>query len=345
MIAIHHKEEGFSPDWIHYCERSGIPYKRVNCYDSDIVKQLEDCDALMWHFHHASPKDILFAKELIYSLETAGKVVFPNFHTAWHFDDKVGQRYLLEAIDAPIVPSYVFYEKEKALEWSSKTEYPKVFKLRRGSGSSHVRLVEDERMAKKLIRQAFGKGFSQYNPAPNLKERWRKYKAGLIPFSSVLKGVLRFGYTTEFDRVAGNEKGYAYFQDFVPGNRSDIRIVIIHNRAFAIKRMVRENDFRASGSGFIKYEKENFDEDTVRLSFKIAEKLKSQSLAIDYLYDNGDPKIVEISYGYSKEVYQPCTGYWDRQLNWVQGPFNPQEWMVDSVLKEIRKNQTTAGSI
>jgi hypothetical protein len=50
-----------------------IPYKIVNCYDSDIIKNLKDCDALMWHHNHANPRDFLFAKELLFSLET-GKV-------------------------------------------------------------------------------------------------------------------------------------------------------------------------------------------------------------------------------------------------------------------------------
>lgn len=26
-----------------------------------------------------------------------------------HFDDKIGEQYLLEAVDAPVVPGYVFY--------------------------------------------------------------------------------------------------------------------------------------------------------------------------------------------------------------------------------------------
>ncbi len=340
MLAIHDKKEGFSSDWIRYCKDNDIPFKRVNCYSNDIIHQLADCDALMWHFHHANSKDILFAKQLIYSLQCSGMVVFPDFHTSWHFDDKIGQRYLLEAIEAPLVPSYIFYDKQDALEWIKETDYPKVFKLRRGSGSSHVRIVKDQHTAKKLVKQSFGKGFNLYDAVPNLKERWRKYRAGLSGFSDVLKGVIRLVYTTDFNRVAGKEKGYVYFQDFIPGNEFDIRIVVIHNKAFAVKRMVRENDFRASGSGFNKYEKENFKEETLQLSFELAEKLKAQTLALDYLFEDGAPKLVEVSYGYSKEVYEPCTGYWDRSLNWHEGPFNPQEWMVDSVLKEVQKKQT-----
>jgi hypothetical protein len=133
----------------------------------------------------------------------------------------------------------------------------------------------------------------------------------------------------------GREKGYVYFQDFIPNNNCDIRIIVIGDKAFGIKRMVRENDFRASGSGLIRYEKENFDIKTVRLAFEISAKLHSQCIGYDFVYDNGIPLIAEISYGFIKEVYYPCVGYWDKNLNWHEGTFNPQAWMVEDLIRSI----------
>ena len=46
-IAIHHRSGGFSDRWITYCQEEGIDYKIVNCYDSDIIEQLIDCDSLI----------------------------------------------------------------------------------------------------------------------------------------------------------------------------------------------------------------------------------------------------------------------------------------------------------
>ena len=79
-IAIH-KSGGFSERWIEYCEKNQIDYKIVNAYDSDIVEQVKDCDAFMWHHSHINYKDVLFAKQLLYSLEIAGKKVFPDWKT------------------------------------------------------------------------------------------------------------------------------------------------------------------------------------------------------------------------------------------------------------------------
>ena len=337
-IAIHHKETGFSSKWIKYCKEHQIDYKLVNCYDNNIIHQLKDSDALMWHFSQNNPKDILFAKQLVFALQSAGKKVFPDFHTAWHFDDKVGQKYLLEEVGVPHVPSYVFYDKQEALSWVQNTAFPKVFKLRRGAGSAHVQLVKSKSEAKKKIRQAFSVGFSQYNKVQNFKDRFYQYRNGNAGWWNVIKGILRFVRTTEFARVAGPERGYIYFQDYIPGNDFDIRVIVIDEKAFAIKRMVRSGDFRASGSGHIRFEKHHFDEKTIRLSFDVAKQIDSQCLAIDYVLQDGKPLIVELSYGFVKEVYYSCTGYWDHDMNWHEGSFNAQGWMVESLLKQIEND-------
>ncbi len=111
-IGIHRSKGSFSDRWIPYCESNNINYKLVDCYRTDIINQLADCDALMWHFNHKSPKASKFARQLIYAVQAAGKAVFPDYNTVWHFDDKVGQKYLLEAINAPLVPSCAFYDKK-----------------------------------------------------------------------------------------------------------------------------------------------------------------------------------------------------------------------------------------
>lgn len=334
-IAIHERKGSFSEDWTTYCEKQGISWKAVNCYENDIITQLDDCDALMWHFHHANPKDTLFAKQLLYSAERAGLKVHPNFDTCWHFDDKVGQKYLLEAAGAPLVPTYVFYSMREAMDWVAETTFPKVFKLRGGAGSSHVQLARIQREAEKLISKAFKRGFRQYSPVENLKERCRLFRNGKSSLMNVLKGVVRLAYTTDFDRVAGKERGYVYFQDFIPGNDSDIRVIAVDGKAFAIKRYTRENDFRASGSGSIGYKKELFPEEAVKLTLDLADRLNIQVLAADFVFDKGKPKIVEISSGYTKEAYEPCEGYWDRDFNWHDGPFNAQHWMVDAICREV----------
>lgn len=46
--------------------------------------------------------------------------------------------------------------------------------------------------------------------------------------------------------------------------------------------------------------------------------------------------IVEISYGFAKDAYDVCAGYWDRDLTWHNGTFNPYGWMVEDLLNQIQ---------
>lgn len=333
-IAIHKSSWGFSRDWIAYCEKQNISYKIVDCYASDIIKQIDDCDALMWHHHHTSAKDTLFAKHLLYAIQQSGKKVFPDFNTNWHFDDKVGQKYLLEAINAHLAKSWVFYEKQDALNWISITNFPKVFKLRGGAGSSNVKLIKNSRQAKKLIHRAFGSGFPSYDKLGDLKEQIRKLTGNKNSLVALAKSIRRLFVSTRFARTIGVQKGYVLFQEFIAGNKFDIRVVTIGERAFAIKRLVRHNDFRASGSGHIIYAKNEIDERCVSIAFDTTQKLRAQCVAYDFVFDQySNPLIVEINYGFAHEAYFPCPGYWDEQLNWHEGRFNPAEWMVEELVK------------
>jgi glutathione synthase/RimK-type ligase-like ATP-grasp enzyme len=337
MIAIQNSTFGFHPRWIAYCEKKGIPFKRVNCYANDLIEQLKDCKALMWHFNQGSHRDNIIAKQILFALEHTGFQVFPDFRTAWHFDDKVAQKYLFESINAPLVPSYVFFNKQDALDWLENTNFPKVFKLRGGAGSQNVRLVKSKLECIKLINKAFGKGFPKYHAWGSFKERWYKFRKGKMPFFEVAKGFIRLFYAPPYARLGANEVGYVYFQDFIPMNDSDIRIIVIDGKAFGLKRFVRDGDFRASGSGNFAFEKELFDPQSIEISFDVNKRLNLQVGVYDFVFDEANnPLIVEISYGYAHEAYDNCPGYWDENLVWHEGKTIKEEWMVDLVLKNIK---------
>ena len=336
MIAIHNnlKTHLFHYLWVEYCNNNNIPYKLVDCYASNIIKQLSGCTCLLFHFNQASTKDIVMAKPLLFSLQQSGFKVFPDFNTAWHFDDKIGQKYLLEALQVDLVNTWVFYDANTALNWVKENTFPKVFKLRGGAGSQNVQLVRSKGKAKQLVKKAFGNGFPAYDGWESFKERFRKWRLGKADFKEVVKGTVRLVNPPRYAKVMGSEINYLYFQEFIANNDSDIRIIVIDGKAFGIKRMNRENDFRASGSGFIKYEKNDIDEVFVKASFEINNKLKSQCVAFDFVYDEDKkPLLIEISFGFANAGYNDCVGYWDEHMNWFEGPFNPYGWIVEMMLK------------
>lgn len=335
-IAIHHRPGSYSEYWIGYCQKHNIQYKIVDAYANDIIEQVADCDAFMWHFHPLIYKDFLFAKQLIYVIEKQmEKVTYPNYDTCWHFDDKIGQKYLLEAIKAHLVPTYIFYARDEALEWIQHTTFPKVFKLRSGEKSTNVWLVENITQAKKLIEKAFSFGIQKNRHLIRVYQRWNQFRKGKCSLKWFLKGIITpYSYKERFYK---EELGYVYFQDYMPNNNFDIRITIINNRAVAVKRLNRKNDFRASGSGMHIFDKEQIDIEFIKTAFEIYRQLKMQSSTFDFLRNkNGQIVLSEISYNYDIKTGKNYPGYWDDNLIWHKTEnLNINDWIINNVIEKI----------
>ncbi|MFB6318213.1 RimK family alpha-L-glutamate ligase [Saccharicrinis sp. FJH54] len=337
-VAIHHTSGSFSDIWLDYCKNNNIDYKIVNCHANDIIDQLKDCQGLMWHWDQNCYKAAIFARQLTYSLEKMGIKVFPNINTSWHHDDKVGQKYLFESIGAPFVMSYTFYSKEDALSWLNKTTFPKVFKLRGGAGSVNVKLVNNKTAATKLVKKAFKKGFSHINKTSRFKDRYwvLKRDKNIKAFRGLISGFFRLFIPTELEKYSQNHKGYIYFQDFIPDNDFDTRLVIIGDRCYGIIRYCRKGDFRASGSGIKSYDQSLFDTDCINIAFETSKKLSAQSVAFDFIKEKNQFKIVEISYCF---VTTNFPGYWDRNLIWHSIPDCPQTYMIKNFLSSIKEKE------
>lgn len=335
-IAIHHRENSFSNRWIEYCIQNNIDYLIVNCYNTDIIEKLktEKITHLMWHFHHSSSHDILISSYIFNAVEAMGIKTFPDFNTRWHFDDKCAQKYLFEALDIPVAESFVFYSKKDAEKFLNKTKLPIVSKLRRGAGSTNVQLIHDLDEGRENIQLMFDKGVqSNGSPLSNLDQKMRVAKKIKNPIKLISKVFNHVKKSRAEKKLENIEKGYVYYQEFMPNNDFDTRIIVIGDKAFGIRRFNKENDFRASGSGKIDYDSSKIDISFVKEAFLATKKMKAQCLAFDFVYDSQkQPKIIEICYAFSMKAYDNCEGYWDNDLNFHKVKFNPQFFMIENLL-------------
>jgi glutathione synthase/RimK-type ligase-like ATP-grasp enzyme len=338
-VAIHHREHSFSHRWIDYCQAHKIHHTVVDCLRSDVIWQLRSANALLWHWHHQMPAEQLVARHVIHAAEMMGITAFPSTAACWHYDDKVAQKYLLESVSAPLVPTYVFFNPHEALEWTRQTVFPKVFKLRKGGGSANVRLVRDADEARRLVERAFTKGFSPvagYGRDAARRYRTARGRRDLMGALGRLPATLR--NIRQLNRGLGQERGYVYFQDFIPGNRYDIRVTVVGDRAFAFTRNVRPSDFRASGSGDINYDADRVRPECLVIAFDTARRIAAESLAFDFVLTTNDaPKIVEVSYCYDATAVFRCSGHWDGQLRWHEGHVWPQDAILDDLLERLSR--------
>ncbi len=332
---------GFTARWMEYCQKHGIEHEVVDAYDFTIIDRLRHFDGFLWHFHHAHATDLLMARHVLEAARTLGLVVFPDYSTCWHFDDKIAQKYALEAINAPLARTWVFYDERRALEWLRTAELPVVWKLRRGAGSQNVRLVRSFSEGAQLCRKAFRNGFA---PVPAYFADFSSRRRKVNDWKKVANKLQRMprellSYYLQRDRIP-RESGYALFQEFLPNNPFDTRITVVEERAWGFRRMVRPNDFRASGSGLIQYDHRDIDPECVRIAFRVAKALKAQSIGIDLVFaPDGQPRILEVSYGYVPGLVRDTGGYWDPDLNRHPGNFYPQDAIVIDLIQEIRRRK------
>lgn len=337
-IAIHHRPGSFSDRWITYCQQKGIDYKIVNCYDSDIIEQLvkENITHFMWHINHASAKDLMVFPYIMNSIESIGIKCFPNFNTRWHFDDKIAQKYLLESINAPLVPSYACYSESEALSHLKSISFPIVAKLKRGAGATNVKLLRSFEEAEKYVKIMFSTGINPNAGAiGNLDQKLRIAKQIKNPIH-LIKKTYGFLVKNRREQKIGNyEKGYFYYQKFMPENDFDTRVIIVGDKAVAFKRINRENDFRASGSGKSSFE--DIDVEMIRIAFETYKKINAQSLAYDFIYDEDKkPKIIEVCFGFGTTISSTVPFYWDDKLIKHKGEINMQFEMMNFFLKNNR---------
>lgn len=338
-ILIHDNGTDFPRRWVEYCREKQLDFNLINCFDNNIIQRLKRANILLWRWEHGNYSEILAAKEILSAAEMMGIKVFPDKYTCGTYDNKISQKYLLESIGAPLVPTYVFYDEKTAFEWARQTSYPKVFKLSKGAGSMNVQLVKSKSKAVHLIKKAFGEGFKPIGG--RLKENIIKLQGAHTRKAVDIWGKLqRLPHTLlrirKANRQIGREHGYVCFQDFVPNNTFDTRITVIGNRAFGFTRNVRKNDFRASGSGSIDYDINRIDPRCISIAFAVAKNLHAQSMAFDFVRNvDGNPVIVEISYAYKAEAVYNCSSHWDPQLNLKSGHVWPPDAILEDILQEL----------
>jgi hypothetical protein len=291
----------------------------------------------MWRWAH-TPADKQVAPALLRVIEhELGIPVYPDTRTAWHFDDKLAQLPLLQALGAPMPRTWVFFDRAAALAWSATAPYPVVFKLAVGASSSNVVRVDTARQARHLIERAWGRGIfpGSLHPGPGPIAARRRARALAGRAWRALGYVARGEYPPLPSPGWRPERGYAYFQEFVPGNAFDTRIAVVGERAFGYRRLNRPHDFRASGSGAFDPDPGAIDRRCVEIAFAVSRAGGFQSMAYDFLALDGQPVVLELSYGFVDWMVHACPGHWTPGGRWVDGPMWPEDAQVDDFLDRL----------
>lgn len=332
------KRQSFSERWVETLRRQGHEARLVDANRPEFFDEVRACDGFMWTILQAV-NSRHFGRRVLAALEHGMHIpVFPSWETIWHFDDKIGQYYLLRAADIPTPPTWVFWYRGDAVDFCRTARYPVVIKLASGIMSRNVQMLHNFEEAEYWINRMFGAGLvglekPEVHGLQDVRDRARSAVRFLV------KGLT----PSPASAFAEIQRSYVLLQEFLPDNAFDTRVTVIGNRAFAFRRHNRPGDFRASGSGRIDWDYTKVDPQMVRLAFAAQRKLSSQSLAIDGLYRDGKPVIGEISYIYESWAVAECAGHWELdggdadggELRWVEGHVWPEDAILEDFLATV----------
>lgn len=186
-------------------------------------------------------------EDVMYLLDK-NNILVPRYDILMCHENKIFQEYYkkylnYESINALTFDNYLdFYNNRK------KIIYPMIYKTKDGSGSIGVNKVNSELDVFKMCLPNILENTK--NNVKNKKNRTYAFKANLLNF--ILKTIpKKYSYNLfkrYYKTIYTNDCQFV-LQDFKSGYECDYKVLVYDNLVFTIKRKVRKNDFRASGSG------------------------------------------------------------------------------------------------
>ena len=165
-----------------------------------------------------------YVKEKVFLLErTDGKVVLPNFSTVWHFESKIAQSYLFDLLNVSTPRTVVSFDYDEALELARRECFPVVQKETGRRRQHQCKGPVQPRCPQAPSRKHF-------QPFPRGTGA-RTSRAGRKGSRKGNLSSLVLGFCTA-KAPSFRSLGVAYWQEFIPGNNSDLRITAIGDKRF-----------------------------------------------------------------------------------------------------------------
>lgn len=283
-----------------------IDYDFFSVHDSNWADTAQNFNLIVFR-PDISPWALHEARSKIFFIEEYLNIqCFPSYKEIWAYEDKINLQYLYTFHNVPHVPTFISHNKQETLEFLNQTEFPLVSKIINGSASKGVHLIKNKKKAEKFVKKVFAEGISTY---------WPGYK----------------------------QKNYVYFQPLVKHKGYDLRIIIIGNKAFGYYKMVPKNDFRASGSMYIR--KTTLPAEAVEIALDIKNKFNHTFLAVDFLEEGTSDRflVIETSvfvdiYTSSQSIVNGQPGYYKLTTSPFKMEFCQGEvWLQELILEELLK--------
>lgn len=206
--------------WVPILESKGYDVELLDIVSKEIQDRLisEHWDAFIWRAKH-DPWIKNLGKRFLSFFDLQQNIkTFPSFRDYSHYDDKITQYYLLEKNKIPVPKTFIFFDKQEALEFFRSADFPVIYKATSGSGSSNVGVIKTVSQGKRFVNKAFGKGIKTFFKEEPIRK-------------------------------------YSYFQEYLEGNIGDYKVICFGNqRITGVLRKNVKDEIKKSRSEIYKVE-------------------------------------------------------------------------------------------
>ncbi|MQX54384.1 ATP-grasp domain-containing protein [Alcanivorax sediminis] len=184
-------------------------------------------DDVVFYTSSDDPDIRTYVKDHIYLASKFCKVV-PSMDVLMAHENKGFQQIYREKMGFGGLEGTYFLHKDEGPK-----KYPFVFKTSNGAGSAGVELIKHEQ---------------------DLKKVRGKFRVGLMRFLINLARKIKLT-PSEYAIYSYRNKGkcLSVSQQFVPDLAGDYKVLVFANKYFVLRRGVRKNSFKASGSGMFEF--------------------------------------------------------------------------------------------
>ncbi len=250
-----------------------------------------------------------YIKSLILHLQKSNKVI-PNFDMLFIHENKGYQELLKKSLGVPSLKSYYINDINSIDKLN--IDFPIVFKTPDGSNGNGVFLCHCKNDIFKIYRKL--------NKLP-LKIKFDLLRRKYLRTKKTFDFYPEYNNLSDYIQFKQYSENFAPFilQEFVANLKCDYRVLILFDKYFVIKRLTKDNDFRASGSKKFIIEEE-INPEILNFAELIYNKFDSPYLSIDVVDSGSGCHLIEyqaLHFGVSALVrnnnyYQKTDNNWKR---------------------------------
>lgn len=259
LIISKLNKKGFSVNTLEYSELGRFEF-------------LVDPNTIYWSGSHQNVSEKKYIHDILFARFINNNNIVPPLDTILSHENKGIMGNIASTRKLPLVEQDYINTKCDNIE---KIEIPFVYKELTGAGSKGVRLVKDKKNLDKIIKKSLIDDLSFYS------------------FRQILKNLIR-RLTNRNDQANYLVISKCYCrQNYIPNLSFDFKVLVFGKNVYVLKRSVRKNDFRASGSGLFEIQSVIPDE-LAKTALLCKSKLDTPYCSLDFIKtENEEYKLIE----------------------------------------------------